>query len=154
MVAGAAPSRDAIPAEAAPPRLERGEIIIKRTGRTRVTRTVARPAAAPATAAPAEPVKELSYDGPGPRSVTIGYFVRDPIETGWGPQVHGYACGPSYSYGDTYGYGGYSYPVYGYGGCGYGGSFFGSSYCGSSSFFGTSSSCGPSSSMSYGRLGR
>jgi hypothetical protein len=149
MIAGAAPAGERASRDAMPP-LERGEIVIRKTGRTRVTRTVVRP-----TTATVEPVKELPYGGAGPRSVTIGYFVRDPIETGWGPQVHGYGYSPCPSYGDSYGYGGYSYPIYSYGGHGYGGSFFGSSYCGSSSFFGGSSSyCGPSSSVSFGRIGR
>lgn len=151
MLAGAAPAAERASRDAMPP-LERGEIVIKPTGRTRVTRTVVRPTAGSATAVPVEPVKELSYEGSGPRSVTIGYFVRDPNETGWGPQVHGYSYSPCSSYGDSYGYGSYTYPVYG--GYGHGGSFFGSSYCGSSSFFGNSSYCGPSSSVSFGRIGR
>ena len=132
------------------PPLERGEIVIKRTGRTRVTRTAA-PTTRPAPVERAEPVKELPYDGNGPRSVTIGYFVRDAGETGWGPQM--YEAYPVYSsYGDCgYGYLGYGY---GYGGYGYGGSFCGSpSYFGSSSSFGSSAHLG-SSSVRVSRLGK
>ena len=153
MIAGAAPaderpSRDAVP----PP--ERGEIVIKRTGRTRVARTAA-PTTRPAHSEQLEPVQELPYEGNGPRSVTIGYFVRDPEETGWGPQV--YEAFPVYSsYGD-YGYRGYGYLGHGYGysGCGYGGSFFGRpSYRGSSSFFGSSAHHRSSSPVVVGRIGR
>jgi hypothetical protein len=152
MIAGAASAREGASRDAAPP--ERGEIVIKRTGRTRVTRTAASPTTRPAPAEQLEPVKDLPYEGRGPRSVTIGYFVRDPGETGWGPQVYeGY---PAYSHYGDYGYGGYGYlGGYGYGGCGYGGSYLGSSsYCGPSSFFGSSYHGGSSGPVSVGRIGR
>ena len=85
-----------------PPELRRGEIVIRHTGRTK--RVVAVPAPAAATGQPAD----LPYDGPGPRVVTIGYLVRDPLERGWGPRVHcpapqpfGFGCaGPC----DPFGY--------------------------------------------------
>ena len=130
------------PAVVQPPPLERGQIVIKPTGRKRVTRV-----APPPKPAPAPEVKDLPYEGPGPRSVTIGYLVRDPIETGWGPQVHGPAY-PEY-YGGNFGYGGF----FGYSGSCYTAPsycrepllmFGGSSYCGSSS----------SSSITSARRGR
>ena len=96
-----AATRPAFPASA--PELKRGEIVIKRTGRTK---RVAVQAAAPARPAARLPA-ELPYDGPGPRVVTIGYLVRDPSETGWGPRVHCPAPPYGFGYGgscDPYGY--------------------------------------------------
>src|SRR5688500_17614534 len=84
-----------------------GEVVIRRTGRKRVaTRPVVEKAPVVYS-----PVAELPYEGPGPRTVTIGYMVRDEIETGWGPVVHwpAPAYGPGYSYSswDSYGYNSY-----------------------------------------------
>jgi hypothetical protein len=142
----------------APPDLRPGEIIIKVTGHKRITR-----AAVPAPAKPTtEPVADLSYDGPGPRSVTIGYFRRDPLETGWGPQVYEpayYDAGYGYSSYGGYGYssGSYCYtPSYSYprSSC-YTSSYgFTPSYCGTRSFFGSSSYCGRSTSFSTTHMGR
>lgn len=136
--------RASTPASAWPrsaPELRPGEIVIKRTGKKRV--------AAARTAAPVirnDRPAELSYAGPGPRVVTIGYLVRDEIETGWGPQVHcpapSYA--PSYSSPcDSYGYNSYL-PSYG----SYGAS------CGTPFFFGSSSYCPPVAPMSHAFRGR
>jgi hypothetical protein len=110
------------------PELRPGEIVIKKTGRTRVTR-VATTSAAPAT----QPAAEPSYDGPGPRNVTIGYFYRDELETGWGPQI----------FGSYYDYGGYGcgYGVGSYGGYGYN---YGSSCFSRSYGYSSSSYCYPS----------
>lgn len=88
---------------ASPPELKPGEIVIKRTGRTKRVVTERNGPARPT----AERHAELSYDGPGPRTVTIGYLVRDPLETGWGPQVH--CPAPPYGFGyagpcDSYSY--------------------------------------------------
>jgi hypothetical protein len=117
-----------------------GEIIIKRTGVKRVSHVVTPPPATQADAA-----SEASSDGPGPRNVTIGYILREPQETGWGPQVYE----PAYPTYPTYG----GYCGYGYGGgYGYGSSYCAPSYLGSRSFFG-SSYCAPSfgfGSRSYG----
>jgi len=114
------------------PDLRPGEIVIKRTGTKRVA--AARPAPRHASVV-TDPPAELSHDGPGPRTVTIGYMVRDEIETGWGPQVHCPApnYGRPYSYCDSYGYNSYL-PSYGTG--------FGSS-CGVGPFFGTRSYYAP-----------
>ena len=103
-----------------PPQLKQGEIVIKPTGRTRVVRAVQ--PAAPLARAPAE--GEDDEYTPRRRAVTIGYFVRDPGETGWGPQIHWapYAY-PSYAYGSCgTGYTGWGYPGVLFGGSGcYGG---------------------------------
>src|SRR5437762_2773757 len=154
--AGRDGTRD-LSAAAQPPELRPGEIVIQKTGRTRATRV------APAPAAPAtQPVAEPSYDGPGPRSVTIGYFYRDELETGWGPQVFGPAC---YDYGGSgcgfASYGGYGYH---YGSSCLSPSYRYSSYCytpsyrGGSSFFGSHSFHGASHSVSspvtYTHLGK
>lgn len=95
------------PATRAAPELRPGEIVIKKTGRKRVTR-----GAAPARdRRKADPIVELPYEGPGPRTVTIGYFRRDPLETGWGPRVYvadyygGGYCGSSSFGGYGYGHG-------------------------------------------------
>ena len=103
------------PFPSAPPELKPGEIVIKRTGRTKRVAAAARPAPAPSAA---DRPADLSYDGPGPRTVTIGYLVRDPIETGWGPQVHcpappPYAFGYGGSY-DAFGHGSFA-PTFGFG---------------------------------------
>ena len=99
---------------ASPPQLKQGEIVIKPTGRKRVI--AVRPAA---PAARLEPDGDLGDGTPRRRAVTIGYFVRDPGETGWGPQIHWapYAY-PSYSHNACGG---------GYSGLGHSGLLFGSS---------------------------
>ena len=123
---GAAVVAEDRPAAAGPtawraaPELRPGEIVVRRTGTKRVA---ARPVPA------GKRLAELPYEGAGPRSVTIGYLVRDETETGWGPQVHCPAPSypRSYSACDSYGYNAYlpSYvPSYG-SSCG-GGMFFGS----------------------------
>jgi hypothetical protein len=129
-VKGAGPT--AAPAAAATPdapELRPGEILIRRTGHTKRVVTVARPGSdAPSQppAAAATPARvaaaEDSGDKPGPRSVTIGYMVREPMEMGAGPQVYeGSPYLPNNSYGcGYYGYNSYL-PSYGYGGIGYGG---------------------------------
>lgn len=138
-MAGAAPVKDdprQQTIESAPP-LERGEIVIRPTGKKRITRATSAPTTQPKTS---NQTDELSYDGPGPRVVTIGYFVRDPIETGWGPLVHEPAYTPCYSsYGDS-GYGGYY------------GSYIGApSYFGTPTLFGSPSYCGSSSPITVSR---
>jgi hypothetical protein len=139
LLAGAAPATDDSRQQTieSPPPLERGEIVIRPTGKKRVTRATSAPTTQPVAAKQAN---ELSYEGPGPRVVTIGYFVRDPIETGWGPLVHEPAYTPCYpSYGD-YGYGGYN------------GSYISTpSYRGTPSLFGSSSYCGSSSPITVSR---
>jgi hypothetical protein len=161
------------------PELRPGEVVIKKTGKTKRVVTVTRPAESPVAAAPAtvpatvvmrEPAAEDSGDKPGPRSVTIGYMVREPMEMGAGPQVYegspylpnnSYGCGyygynsclPSYGYGGI-GYGG-GCRTYG-GGIGYGGGGFGyrsyGSYGGYGSFGGRSSFARPSSApITYAR---
>jgi len=121
------------------PELRPGEIVIKKTGRTRVTRVATTP-----TAPASQPTAEPSYDGPGPRNVTIGYFYRDELETGWGPQIYeGYSDYGGYGCGRGYGsYGGYGYN---YGSSCFSPSYRNSSYCytpsyrGGSSFYGSHS---------------
>src|SRR5687768_10182106 len=101
---------------ASPPQLKQGEIVIKPTGRKRVS------AVQPAAPAPRLQAEGEVGDGtPRRRAVTIGYFVRDPEETGWGPQIHWapYAY-PSYSYNACSG---------GYSGWGYSGLLYGGSDC-------------------------
>jgi hypothetical protein len=138
------------------PELRPGEIVIRRTGHTKRVVTVSRqnteltsqPPAAAAT--PARLPAAEDYDKPGPRSVTIGYLVRDPIEMGMGPQLNEPASPflPNNSYGCNYfGYNSYL-PTYGggsYGGFGYGG--------GCRTYGGIGSYGGPGSFGSYRSYG-
>ena len=140
-----------------------GEIVIRRTGTRRVV--TPRPATQPAATDPvAGRDAESSYDRPGPRNVTIGYFMRDPMETGWGAQVYAPSSPFLPSYADVYGYGyGSCLPSYGYGGYGgcrtyggfgsYGGSF-GSYRSYGSSFGGRSSYSTRSAPITYARRAR
>ena len=126
LVALAAPTSGAAdgqpsPWPTSPPQLKQGEIVIKPTGRKRVS------AVQPAAPAPRLQAEGEVGDGtPRRRAVTIGYFVRAPEETGWGPQIHWapYDCAPySYgSYGGGYSGWGYSGLLYGASGGCYGGS--------------------------------
>jgi hypothetical protein len=152
------------------PELRPGEIVIRKTGTTKRVLTVTRPAEARMAATAPAPATvtirdqaEDSSDKRGPRSVTIGYTVREPMEIGAGPQVyegspflpyssHGFgyygynSCLPSYGYGGV-GYGG-GCRIYG-GGLGYGGGIGHRSY---GSFGGRSSSATPSSApITYAR---
>ena len=124
------------------PELRPGEIVIKRTGkRKRVV--VAQPVSHVAADAPAE----LPYEGQGPRVVTIGYMVRDPGETGWGPQVHWPVWGYGYGYQPYSDCGLYGYNSYPFG---YAPSY--GSYCGpsfGSGFFGSPSFCGPTVPLTH-----
>ena len=119
LIASAAPTSGASDRQpstwpASPPQLKQGEIVIKPTGRKRVS------AVQPAAPAPRLQAEGEVGDGtPRRRAVTIGYFVREPGERGWGPQIHWapYAY-PSYSYGSCAGYSGWGHSGLRYGGWG------------------------------------
>ena len=130
--------------------------------------TVTRPTPEAASQAPAAVATSVrveaaeNYDKPGPRSVAIGYLVRDPIEMGVGPQLNDPASPflPNNPYGWNY-YGCNTYrPSYGlgsYGGFGYGGGcrVYGGglgSYGGRGSF-GSYRSYGSGGSGSFGSFG-
>jgi hypothetical protein len=131
--AAAQDMKDAAPAAATSqeaPELRPGEIRIRKTGKTRrvaiVTRSAEAVSRAPAEAARPNrgPAADDRPDEPAPRSVTIGYTLREPLEQGWGPQVYEPASPymPNNPYGWNY-YGCNTYlPSYGYGGVGFGGS--------------------------------
>jgi hypothetical protein len=160
-VKGNEPAPAAIASSQDAPELRPGEIVIKRTGRTKRVAAARRdPSASQPPAAAARPVAEQpaaedSSDKPGPRSVTIGYTVREPLEQGWGPQVYAPASPylPNGRYGcDYYGYNSYL-PSYGrraYGGYGYGG---GCRVYGGGSYGGFGYGGGVGSYRSYGGYG-
>jgi hypothetical protein len=146
------------------PALRPGEIVIKPTGRKRVVLATQRVTSGPVAVESAE--EERSDEVPRPRAVTIGYFYRDPIEQGYGPQIHwpaydsscgyygygGYSIGGCYggyrSYGGYRGYGGYGgHRVFG----GYGHGGYGSH---SPLLFGSRSYCTPTQSITHVRRGR